>query len=274
MPLPLTVQDSFQRTVTFTRYPERIVSLAPGHTEILFRLGVGERVVGVTEYCDFPPAARSKPKIGGFATPEVEKVISLAPQLVLATGIQKKIVQELTRVGIPVLALEPRRLRQVLEVITLIGQVTGTVAVAGQVRAEMEARITTITSYLRRGMTRRPRVYFVCPYPQLTAGSASLTHDLMELAGGENIAGDHPGTYVEFPFSLVRERDPEVLLFAYGEVLREYLLGSPEWAEITAVKEGRLFLLDKGLVNHPGPRLVDGLEQMARALHPECFDQA
>lgn len=271
MSLPITVSDSFGRLVTFHDYPERIVSLAPGHTEILFRLGLAERVVGVTEYCDFPAEARAKERIGGFATPDLDKILSLRPQLVLATGLHQKVVEELSGRGVPVLALDPRRVSQVSEVIRLVGQVTGVDEVADQVAVAMEEKVGWIRARVSGKTGPHPRVYFACPYPSLTAGPGSIIHDLITLAGGDNVAGDREGNYVDFPIHLVRQRDPEIILFAYGEVVREHLLGSPEWAEITAVKEGRLFLLDKGLVNHPGPRLADGLEQVARAIRPEAF---
>ena len=145
-PSPIEFIDQLGRTVALDKVPERIVSLAPSNTEIVFALGLADRLVAVTDFCDYPPEVETKPSIGGFTTPNIEEIIALSPDLILATSIhEKRIIPQLEERGVTVFTLDPKTLDEVLEAITLVGEVTGKGEKASRLVAEMQSRIKVVT---------------------------------------------------------------------------------------------------------------------------------
>lgn len=273
-PAAQTITDDVGRTVTLKGIPQRIVSLAPSNTEVLYALGLGARVVGVTEFCNYPPEAKEKPKIGGFSKIDLERVVGLNPDLVLATNIHaKSVVPELEKRGITVVVAEPKNVNDVLAKITFIGKLTGASENAAKVTAQMQARIDAVTSKVATVKTK-PRVFYEIDKSLYTPGPGSFIDDMITKAGGINIAADAKGSYVQLTPEAIIAKDPEVILLGdmlFGES-PESVRARPGWANISAVKNGRIVPIpNEDVISRPGPRVVEGLELIARALYPDLF---
>jgi iron complex transport system substrate-binding protein len=270
----ITVTDDAGRQVTLKGLPTRIVSLAPSNTEVLYALGLGDRVVGVTEYCDYPPEAKQKPKIGGFANIDLEKVIGLDPDLVLATNIHAgAVVSELQKRGVTVVVVEPKNVDDVLAKIAFVGKLTGKSDNATRLTAQLKNRIDAVTAKVTAAKTK-PRVFYEIDKSLYTVGPGSFIDDMITKAGGLNIAADAKGAYTQLSPEAIIAKDPQVILLGdinFGES-PESVKARPGWANISAVKNGRVIpIADENVVSRPGPRIVEGLELIARALYPELF---
>jgi iron complex transport system substrate-binding protein len=276
---PMTINDGLGRQVTIDKAPERIVSLVPATTETLFALGLGDRVVGVTEYCNYPAEAMAKPKIGGFNTPSSELVVAAQPDLVLATDIHMNYIHQLENAGLTVVATNPDNLAQVVDTIKLIGEITGAAAEANRLTSAMQERINAVEAKVKDlPDEQKPVVYFeIWPDPLTTGGAKSFINSLIVAAGGKNIAGDVDQDWVTFSPEIVLARNPQVIIFCYhGASLHsaEQIKARTGWADVEAIKNNRIvFLPDQDIVTRAGPRVVDSLEQVARAIHPELFDK-
>ncbi|MDI6639460.1 MAG: ABC transporter substrate-binding protein [Methanocellales archaeon] len=276
---PLTITDDLGRDVAIPKELNRIVSLAPSNTEILFALGLGDKVVGVTEYCNYPPEALQKKKIGGFVTVSIEKVVDLNPDLVLADAhFHRTFVEELEKLGLSVVALRSDDMDEILEDIELIGKITGREEIAQELTANMGNRIKAITDKTKNlTEAQLPKVLFIYELdPLRVSGPGSLAHILIQLAGGHNIAADAKAKSVVYSSELLIERDPDVIIFnKYMGTIRitvDDLKGQPGWHVISAVKNDRVYGIDGDIVSRSGPRIVDGLEEMAKYIHPELFE--
>jgi len=276
----IEVTDQLGRVVKLEGIPQRIVSLAPSNTEILFSLGLADKIVAVTDYCDYPPEAKEKPSIGGFSTPNLEEVVALSPDLILATSIhEKRIIPQLEGKGMTVFALNPKTLDEVLEAITLAGKVTGEEEKASGLIAEMENRIKTVTDKAD-GLpeNERPRVlYIVWHDPLMAAGSETLQDDLIEKAGGINIARDFSG-YADISLEAFIAANPEVMIAGGGhgsgeDLTFQFAKTEPRLANTAARQNNRVYMIDGNLTSRPGLRIVDGLEKFAEFIHPELFKE-
>ena len=272
---PRTVTDDSGRSVVIAKSPRRIISLAASNTEILYALGLGERIVAVDQYSDYPPEAKQKPRIGGFANPDIEQIAAGAPDLILATGIHaKSVVPNLESHGLPVLVVEPKTLEDVLGRILLIGQMTGEEAKARSLAQVLRARMDAVTARVKD--TARPRVFFEISTELYTAGPGSFIDDMIVRAGGRNVAADAAKPWPQLSQESVVLKDPEVILLgnATGAEAVDKVRARPGWQEIAAVKSGRIIAIDADLTHRPGPRIFGGLEAIARALHPDRFEKA
>lgn len=271
--LPIEITDQLGRVVRLEKVPERIISLAPSNTEILFALGLGDKVVGVTEYCDFPPEAKQKEIVGGLTTPDMEKVVALTPDLILTTSIhEKRVLPELERQGLAVLALAPKTLDDVIGSIDIIGQATGHQELAEQLIKSMRQRIEAVAQRTAK-IQERPRVFFIIWHnPLITAGRDSFISDLIEKAGGKNIFDDLTG-YPSINLEIVLERNPQFIIApGHGKAADssfQWVNSETRMKETDALKNGRVYEINADLVNRPGPRLVEGLEQLFQIIHPE-----
>ena len=270
----ITITDDVGRQVTLKGVPARIVSLAPSNTEVVYALGLGSRVVGVTEYCNYPPEAKERPKVGGFAIIDLEKVVGLNPDLVLATNIHAKtVVPELEKRGITVVVVEPKNVDDVLTKIAFVGKLTGTSENSAELTTQMKTRIEGIAA--KTATTKiKPRVFYEIDKSLYTPGPGSFIDDMIVKAGGTNIAADAKGSYVQLNAEAIVAKDPQVILLGdmnFGET-PESVKVRPGWANISAVKTGRIVpITDEDVIARPGPRIVEGLELIARALYPELF---
>jgi iron complex transport system substrate-binding protein len=270
----ITVEDGVGNVITFKSAPQRIVSLAPNHTEVLYALGLGDRVVGVTEYCNYPPEATEKPKVGDFVNTDMELVVSLEPDLVLATTMHMaETVPALQDRGIVVFVLDPQSVDSVLDEIRTLGGITGQEAEAGALVADMQARIDAVREKVAGAP--RPKVFWELGPELFTVGPGTFVDDLIGLAGGENAAADADTPWPQLSVEAIILKDPDVIVLAdhnYGQTV-EMVKERPGWEDIAAVKEGNIIeIANDDIVSRPGPRLVGGLEFLARALHPNLFE--
>ena len=277
-PSPIGITDQLGRVVKLDRIPQRIISLAPSNTEILFALGLANRLVAVTDYCNYPPQAEEKPSVGGFSTPNIEEVIALSPDLILATSIhEKRIIPQLEDKGFTVFALDPQTFDEVLEAIILIGEIAGKEKEASGMVAAMQKRIKAVTDKTDSlPWEQRPRVFFVTWHDPLMTPGAETRHDeLIQKAGGTNIAEDLTG-YADISLEAVIEANPEVIIAGVGmgtgkDLTFQFAKTEPRFRNTDALRNNQVHAIDVDLAGRPGPRIVDALEQFAEFIHPELF---
>lgn len=264
--------DFYNRRVVPKNY-QRIISLAPNITEILFTLGLEARVIGVTQHCNYPAGALSKTRVGSYIDLNIERILSLKPDLVIATadGNEKGSVERLVGFGIPVLVTNPKNLNEVYETIETIGRkVQQTHRAEGMVRVlKIRAeRIVQACSPLSH-----PRVFLqINENPLITVGQDTFHNHLIQLAGGINISGQESIKYPKYSLEQVLRSRPEVILITSmerGVAAERKKERWQRWDQLPAVRQGRIHILDSDLLDRPSPRLIDGLEALARAIHPE-----
>jgi len=276
---PGNIFDGLGRNVTVEKIPQRIISLSPSNTEILFALGLGDKVVGVTEYCNYPQEAATKSKVGGFSTVDIEKVVSLEPDLVLATNIHSKtVIPALEKLGLTVVALIPTSLSEMLDSITLVGRITGQNKQAAEMVSDLRSRIEVVTDKTQTlSSKQRPRVFYITWHdPLMTAGMGTLADDVIANAGGQNIAYDISGDKT-IDLETAIYRDPQVIVASVGMGTGEelpwlYVQTETRLKNTQALLNDRIYKIDGDLIHRPGPRIVDSLEQMAHFIHPELFE--
>jgi len=277
-PAPGTFTDDLGREVTLAQIPQRIVSHVPAITETLFALGLGEKIVGVSDYCDYPAEAREKPSVGNYFNPSIESIIAQDPDLVLTDGYSEGLILQLDNLGVAGVVLRPEDITGIMKDIELLGRIAGVEEKATELVVAMTSRLTEVDS--RTKSIPRVRVFYVFDATDLdypwTAGPGSFAHSLITLAGGQNIAAEAHGDWVQFGIETLLDADPEVILVdtSHGTavVSVEALQAHPAWREITAVQQGSIYTIDGDLVNRPGPRIVQGLEEIARSINPELFE--
>lgn len=266
-------RDALGRDIRLEGPPGRIIPLAPSLTEILYFLGLGDRVAGVTLYSNYPPEVALKPRVGAYTNLNVERIITLDPDLVIGTvdGNKPGAVAMLEQAGIPVFLVNPRGVREVIRTVAEIGRLCG---LGDRAEALSEGLTVRLERVLKKiGTGRRPLVFFqINIRPIMTVNRNTFHNDLIVLAGGRNMAGDEPITYPRISLEEVIRRRPEVIFLSsmargggFEEARREWF----RWKSIPAVQQKRVHLIDSNLTDRPSPRLIDGLEKMARLIHPE-----
>lgn len=279
VPKPVSVVDDAGRTVEIARTPQRFVSLAPSNTEILFALGLDDKVVGVTDFCDYPEEAKAIEKVGGIE-PNLEKIVALNPDLVLAIGgspAQVEKATEMEKLGLTVLVLEPGDIEGIMANIELVGKAAGAEKEASELVTEMRKRFDDITARVK-GAESRPKVFFELdatdPSKPYTPGPGSFIDALITLAGGSNVGAGAKMQWAQLSTEEIIAQDAEVIVLGdanYG-VTAEMVKERPGWSVITAVKNAAIYPIDDVLVSRPGPRIIDGLEALTRIIHPELFE--
>ena len=202
-----TVTDEIGRKVNVKPSPQRIVSLAPGITETLYALNLDDKIVGVTTFCNWPATARQKPRIGGFTNPSIEKIVSLKPDLIIATadGNRKDTVRQLERIGLPVYVTNPSDTAGILKSILHIGEITNRERDAGKLVEELQKRLNNITAQINH--KSKPRVFFqIGLEPVITAGRGTLINEVIERAGGVNVAGRDTARYPRYSAEGIKAR--------------------------------------------------------------------
>ncbi|MFB0559391.1 MAG: ABC transporter substrate-binding protein [Dehalococcoidales bacterium] len=273
---PGTFTDDLGREVQLKSMPQRIVSLAPSHTEILFALGLGDRVVGVTRFCNYPEEAMQKEKIGGFADPDPDKIIALKPDLILAFGsLQKSEVATLEERGQTVFWLYPHSVKDVLESFERIGKLTGSYAAAQQLSKEVEEKINAVQSRVKDiPEQERVTIFRVMGLdPPGTIGGQSFQTDVYHLAGGKNIFADTDKDYFELELETLIKLDPEVIVICNGdgEEAKARVKSQEGWENLTAVKADRIVVISCDLICRPSPRIGQTIEELAKKFYPERF---
>jgi iron complex transport system substrate-binding protein len=264
----MTVTDATGRTVTLAKVPERIASVAPSNTEILYALGLGDRVVSVDEFSDYPPEAQAKATAGSYLKPNLEGLVAARPDVVLATASHgSSLVPALEERGIPTIMLEPKTLPEVFDSIEAVGRMTGRTAEATALAGRLRQRADTVSA--RYAGQPRPRTYLELS-PQLhSAGPGTFLNDLLERAGGANVAASAGTSWPQLSQESLLLADPQVIILSYGPdgETPDQVRARPSWGSLSAVRDGRVITIDPNLTSRPGPRIVDGLEAMAAALH-------
>ncbi|HKZ51987.1 MAG TPA: cobalamin-binding protein [Candidatus Acidoferrales bacterium] len=269
-----TVVDQTGRVLRLPTRIERVVSLAPSLTEIVYALGLEGRLVGVTNLCDFPPAARAKPKVGDVLNPSLEGIIELRPDVVLGTtaGNRRETVEALERAGIPLYGVEARTVEEILASIQDVAELLGVPEAGEALAKQMRTRLAVLAARLQQ--TQRPRVLFVLWLePLLTVGSDTFLNDVLSRAGAESVTANLHQDWPRLSLEFVIERDPDYLVLprTFGlEAALARLAEGPPWGQVRAVEERRIVWLEDAVLR-PGPRIVEAIEELARALHPEII---
>jgi iron complex transport system substrate-binding protein len=266
---PLSMKDDRGVTVRLDAPPRRVVSLAPSLTEIVFLLGRQEVLAGVTRYCNFPPAAAGLPRVGGVSDPDVERVISLSPDLVLCTtdGNPREKVRALEEMGVPCFAASPQDLDAVFATIRRVGLLLG---VAGRGEAEAAAlrrRADRARAAGRGDGGESPRVLFaVSTSPVIAAGGGTFMDELVRISGGRNVVAGLAGRYPRLSVEDLVALRPDVVFVAGMTGVERFPEEVTRWKEIPAFRDGAVVTLDGDIVTRPGPRLVTALEQVSGAI--------
>ncbi len=274
----IVIIDQSGREVVLSGSPQRIISLSPSNTEVLFALGLEDRLVGVTEYCNYPPEAQEKAIIGGFATPSIEKIIELEPDLVLASTIHEEDLLPLfDEVGITVMVVESSTLVELFTTMSLVAEVSGVTAAGEALIASMQERINAVEAVVATvPPAGRTLVYYeVYSDPLMSAGQGAFINEIIQLAGGVNIFNDITDNYPEVSAEVVVERQPEVILFpdyhGTADLVLETMTGRPGWESVPAVINGRVYAISDDAFARPGPRVVEAVEEAAVLFYPELF---
>ncbi|ADJ26024.1 periplasmic binding protein [Dehalogenimonas lykanthroporepellens BL-DC-9] len=276
---PLTITDQLGRVVTIKSEPQRIISLAPSNTEIIYSLRLQERLVGVTTYCNYPEAALDKPKVGGFSTVDAELITNAQPDVIFAANIHSgKAIPQLESMGLIVVAISPDDIYEVIQAIELVGKVSNVNHVAQPLVKGFNERIDAVTSKTTtlRQEQRTRTFYIVWHDPLQSIGSTSFIHSLIEAAGGSNIAGDIEEKYPKLSLETVIGKNPQAIIAQIGMGTGEdgpliYAQTEPLLAQTDARQSGTIFGVISDEVGRPGPRIVDALEELAKRLHPDLF---
>lgn len=262
--------------VAFAPHPQRIVSLAPSVTETLFALGFGNRLVGVTTYCDYPAEARKLPKIGGFMSPSLEVIVAKRPDLVIgvSSATDPAKAKEMERLGLRVTLIS---LASVGEILNSIKSMAGLLG-KPEAGVKLAQKITHQFDGVKRrvaGAPRRATLLAVGLRPLVAVGGKNYIDELITLAGGENIAGNAAQPWLNLPDEYVLAKAPQVIIEAgMGSERGESAKHWSDLKSIPAVKERRVYAYPSDKILRPGPRIGEGLEEIARLVHPECFAEA
>ena len=277
-PTGLTVMDDMGREVKISGIPQRIISLSPSNTEIVYALGLEDSLIGVTTYCNYPEEVQSKPQVSEFSIVDIEKIVSLQPDLILADDIHKaEVVPALEKLGFAVFIVRPGTVDEIIQDIRLIGKITGKDDRADALAASLQQRVKAVTDKVAAVGEDRPGFLYVTWHdPIWTAGGNTIMGDIITKAGGINIAGDMDG-YVTLTLEEVLNRDPDIIIVmtSMGDKndSLDYILAEPRLQTTTALKNGQVHLIDADIFGRLTPRIVDGLEQLAAMAYPEIFQQ-
>jgi iron complex transport system substrate-binding protein len=267
-------RDMTGREVALTAPPTRIVSLVPSVTELIYALGGEARLVGRTDFCDDPPAARQKPSVGGMVAPNLESIVALRADLVIGTtdGSREETFSQLHRLGVPVYLVTVNRLAEAMDLVARVGMLTGRAEAVEPLVAHMKGEIARVRALV--GPYRPPRVLYVLwPDPLIVPARHALITELIEVAGGRSVTDIEGDAYPRYSLEAAVAAAPDVIILAShgarsGAVVRE------KWehlASLPAIRSGRLHSVSGDLLHRYGPRMIDGLYQLARAIHPDAF---
>jgi len=271
---PRTFVDDLGRKIFLAKAPKRVVSLAPSITEILYAIGLNDEIVGVTEFCDYPPPAQQKPKIG-YAQPNIEAIVSLQPDLVLAPRafLRADLLAKLEQLKISTFVVDPESFEEIPSRIQTVGRILNRSSSADGVAMAMRQRIASIRSKMKSVAQVRV-LYVLNSQPLITVGPGSYIDQVIKVAGGSNIASQTTVPYPHLNMEAVLKEDPEIIIFPIGKAEGIPLSEQQQWlrwTSLAAVKQGRLHQISADVLNRPGPRIVEGLEALARIIHPEAF---
>jgi iron complex transport system substrate-binding protein len=284
----ISVIDDEGYTTNLTSVPQRIISLAPSNTQILFAVGIGDKVVGVTDFDHYPYnfsawiEAGNMTSIGGFSTPNKETIASLNPDLILATPVNDPDVVTLRNLGYNVLVLNPNDVNGILKDIAMVGKATGADQNAATLVNSINSQISAIETKIADANLPKPKVYYeVWTPPLMSAGGTSFINDVLVKAGGINIFGDESQQYPVISSETIVQKNPDVILLPsqmantgeapfYGTV--DDVKARPGWSSISAIQNDRIIVVSGDLFAEAGPRIADQIATAAKAFYPELFN--
>lgn len=269
---PYEIIDDFGNLIVFDKPPKRIISLAPSNTEILFAIGAGEKVVGVTTFDDYPKEALEIERIGDYNGVNLERIIELEPDLVINYG--DGVTEENSRLleaGIQIAGFEPESIEEIFDVILRIGEITDNKQGALNVIDEMEEKQKQLLEKVK-GLEAKTVFFEIWHEPLMAAGPGSFTDGLIKLAGGINVAADAEGEYPQFDLEQLIEKNPQVYITAddLPEKTIESIKNRPGFSEIDAIKNENIYMVDGNIISRPGPRIIQALELIIDAIYPEA----
>jgi iron complex transport system substrate-binding protein len=277
---PVTITDGAGQEVTIESEPQSIVSLIPSNTEIAFALGLGDKIVGVSDYCNYPAETADIEKVGAMQMDE-EKILSLLPDLALLTPYQyssaTETIEKFKAAGINVIVVaDATSFKDVYAAIGLIAEATGTQEKAEEIIAEMEQRLAEVTEKAQ-AITEKKTVWVeVSPGPEIyTTGKGTFMHEMLGAIQAINAAGEQEG-WVMLTEEEIVQLNPDVIITTYGYYIENPsagVLAREGWGEVPAIKNEQVFDVDNDTVTRPGPRLIDGVETLAKIIYPEIFNQ-
>lgn len=269
---PVTVTDDAGTEVTLDAPAAKVVSVAPANTEIAFALGAGDKLVGVTTLCDYPAEAKQIAKIGDFSNPSLEKIVALEPDLVLVTsGEQDRFRAKLADLGVATYMVDPTDLDELYADLENVGDLMGVRGNADTVVGDMKEQVAAIEEKVAGA--EAPTVFFeIYGEPLMTAGTGTIIDDLVTTAGGVNMGAAAGDWYPQYNAEKLIEEDPQVYVAVKGSMSDPVAIAErPGYDQLTAVRNGAVYIIDDNLVTRPGPRVVLGLQQLAQMIHPELF---
>lgn len=278
---PVTITDDYGYTAEISAAPQTIVSLGPSNTEILFALGLGDKVAGVTEYCNYPAAAQTKSLIGGVSSPNVEKIVALNPDLILANAMNgEDNIAHLRKLGYTVLCLNPDSVDGTFSSIRRVGEATGTSAAAGELIASMQQRFRAAAEKVKTaGTTPLTVTHLMSTDPYWVSGIHTFQDELITLAGGTNAFPEVDGWGI-INLEHLLTTDPDVILVDSGagmgekgeNLLKQSFMTDPRLSSLTAVKNNRIYVMDSDTFDRGGPRIVDAFDELVAVLYPESAE--
>jgi iron complex transport system substrate-binding protein len=275
---PVSIKDASDQVVKIEKKPEKIVSLIPSNTEIAFALGLGDEVVGVSDFDNYPEEVTKKEKIGGMEFNQ-EKVISLKPDLVLAhasTALNSQAaLQQLKDVGIPVLVVnDAQNFEQVYDSIKMIGKATGESENAEKLIADMKKRLAELKTKAAEIKEKKKVLIEVSPEPEIyTTGKNTFMNEMLSWINAENIAADQEG-WIKMDQEAMIQKNPDVIITTYGYYVEnpaEKVLSRKGWENVKAIKNKQVIDINSDRVTRSGPRIVEGVEDLAKAVYPQTF---
>lgn len=267
---PLEITDSYGNVVTIEKEPEKVVSCAPNLTEMMYDLEAGNKLVGRTDYCDYPEAVLDIESVGMIDNPDIEKIISLEPDVVIATTFSEEGINTLKSAGIPVVVLhEESDVEGVYNMLSSLGKIINQNKEASNRVEEMKTTISEVQDKIKD--LEKPTVYYVVGYGEYgdyTAGGDTFVAGLVELAGGDNIAKDISGWNITLEELI--ESDPYIIIIS--EYMKDDFMNSPNYCELSAVKEGRVYTIDVNMLERQGYRNSEAVLALAEIFYPEAFE--
>lgn len=269
-PWPRTIQDDQQQSVLVSSEPQRIVSLAPSNTEVLFALGLGDRIVGVTDFCNYPAEALEKSKIGGFSTVSIERVVALHPDLVIASpGNNQEAVDRIKDLGIPVYFADAQNLAGIYATFEKLGYITGTSDKASEIITELKAREEKVRKE-GEALTKKPIIAHVIWYdPIYVSGKGTFQDELIQIAGGLNAFSDKNSHAIANIEEFISKK-PDIIMVNSGSGMGsdktdilEYFMTEPRLSGLSAIASNKTIMVDSDIADRAGPRLWDLLEEIA-----------
>ena len=278
---PVTVKDDLEESIKINEKPQKIISLAPSMTEMLYSLGLGNRVVGVSNYADYPEEAAQNNKIGSVTDPNVEKIVSLKPDLVLAASVNKlEYVNRLKELGIKVAGFNPTTIEETITVMNKVGELTGEKLLAKEITEKMNKQLNEIEKVVAKKLkaNKRPDVFYeIWHDPLTTAGKGTFIDDLIETAGGRNLGALAEGSWPQYDMETLLVENPEVYISSQHSdahtFTKEGLKDRPNYSALNAVKNDRIHFIEQNLVTRPSPRIILGLKELVKTIWPDLENQ-